>query len=198
MIFLTKTKINYVIPIKKDIKIRLSNSLRTRKSEQIFAYLNNGECIENLGELWGYEVKISAYRNEKRELKVLISSSGNSCDLFKIYRKRWSIEKLFHHIKSRGFNIESTYIVNEARLSKLIAAIMIATAILVKNGHIKEQSFPIKIKIIKDIPTKEHSLFLYGLLHLKNAFNLGYKKLKSAILKIFCNPCVISDSMEDL
>lgn len=83
------------------------------------------------------------------ELLILIGK-GDAQTLFKIYRKRWSIEVFFQSIKKRGFNIENTHLKDLEKIKKLLFLTAIAFA------------FCLKIRIWKHQTTKPISLKSHG------------------------------------
>ena len=87
------------------------------------------------------------------------------------YRKRWCIEVLFQSFKERGFDLESTHLKCNKKLSKLLVFVSIAVALCVKVG----MYFHKKVQSIK---TKKHgykanSFFRTGL-------NIVRRSLKNA------------------
>jgi hypothetical protein len=67
--------------------------------------------------------------------------------LGQVYRKRWTIETVFHSFKKRGFDLESTHIKAPERLKKLVALVSIAFVICNSLGiyqHEKVQKIKIK------------------------------------------------------
>ena len=65
------------------------------------------------------------------------------------YRKRWSIEVLFQSFKERGFDLESTHLKCNDKLSKLLVFVSIAVAICVRVGEFHHQK-------VQNIKTKKH------------------------------------------
>lgn len=64
-----------------------------------------------------------------------------------IYRNRWCIEVLFQNFKERGFDLESTHLKCDKKISKLLVFVSLAVAICVKVGeyhHKKVQKIKIK------------------------------------------------------
>lgn len=62
------------------------------------------------------------------------------------YAKRWGIETLFGALKSRGFNLESTHVVQAQRLSKLLALLAIAFCWAFAAGAWLAEHKPLKLK----------------------------------------------------
>ncbi len=59
----------------------------------------------------------------------------------KTYKKRWSIEVLFGHLKKKGFNLESTHMTDKKKIDKLIAVVSLAFLFTIGWGILlKEQN----------------------------------------------------------
>lgn len=65
------------------------------------------------------------------------------------YRRRWCIEVLFQTFKERGFNLESTHLQCNKKLSKLLVFVSIAVALCVKIGEYHHGK-------VQKIKTKKH------------------------------------------
>lgn len=168
--FLINNHLKFVIPLKMDHKIRLTKGLRTLTIKRIFSDVKALEYRACSGVLWNRKVNFTAYRNDKSELMVLVSSIEIEQDIFALYKFRWSVERLFLHLKSGGFDIEKSHIVKLDRFEKLLVIAAIASALIVKNGLIQNALNPIRIKRHKTIERQLFSLFTYGFDHIKNAF----------------------------
>ncbi|KIJ88337.1 transposase, partial [Rickettsia asembonensis] len=151
-------------------KIRLEKSLKTITIVKIFNDLKALEYKVCSGVLWDKKVNFAAYKNDKSELMVLVSSIEIEVDIFALYRYRWSIERLFKHLKSGGFDIEKSHLVNLDRFEKLLVVAAITSGLIVKNGLIQNALNPIRIKSYKTIEKQLFSLFTYGFDYIKNAF----------------------------
>ncbi|MFN7100782.1 MAG: IS4 family transposase [Flavobacterium sp.] len=77
------------------------------------------------------------------------------------YRRRWCIEVLFQTFKERGFDLESTHLQCNKKLSKLLVFVSIAVALCVKIGEYHHGKIQ-KIKIKKH-GYKTNSFFRKGL-----------------------------------
>lgn len=168
--FLINNHIKFAIPLKRDNKIRLEKSLKTLSIVKIFNDLKALEYKVCSGVLWDKKVNFAAYKNDKSELMVLVSSIEIEVDIFALYRYRWSIERLFKHLKSGGFDIEKSHLVNLDRFEKLLVVAAITSALIIKNGLIQNALNPIRIKSYKTIEKQLFSLFTYGFDYIKNAF----------------------------
>lgn len=96
-----------------------------------------------------------------------------------VYRQRWSIEVLFQSFKERGFDLESTHLKCNEKLSKLLVFVSLAVAICVKVGEHYHQK-------VQEIKTKKHgykanSFFRKGL----NLLREGLKNPKEAFIRFW-------------
>jgi hypothetical protein len=73
--------------------------------------------------------------NEKGEIEFLIVASDVPAPLCD-YGLRWSIENLFSGLKSRGFDLEATHLVEQERLSRLLWVLTIAFCWCVAVGSV--------------------------------------------------------------
>lgn len=75
--------------------------------------------------VWGMEL-FFGYKNIKhgrnQQLYVVSNKFGGK-DALEWYRRRWSIEVLFGHLKKRGFNLEDTHLTNGKKLEQLMAIV---------------------------------------------------------------------------
>ena len=190
--FLLKNKIYFVIPLKKDHKIRIKNELRTITVKKTFNDLNPLEYKTLEGVLWDKNVNFSAYKNDKNELMVLVSSLEIETNIFALYKYRWSIERLFKHLKSGGFDIEKSHLIILERFEKLLVVAAIASALIVKNGLIQNTLNPIPIKRQKvtntTITKQVFSLFTYGFDHIKYFFTKNTKAIANLMQTILEPP----------
>ena len=182
--FLIRKQIKFAIPLRKDMLIRIKNSLQTKPVGDSFNYLKPLEYIEIEAILWNYPVKLSAYKNEKKELMVVAANADIDVSIFALYKFRWSIERLFKHLKSAGFDIEKSHITNPDRFVKLVAVCAIASAIIIKNGLIQNQLNPIRIRTRKTNPKQLVSFFTYGLDHIRNCLKQAKIKAKKLLKRI--------------
>lgn len=78
-----------------------------------------------------------------------------------LYRHRWCIEVLFQTFKQRGFDLETTHIKGNEKLSKLLVFVSIAVAITLKTGQYLHQK--VKMIKVKKHGYKANSFFRKGL-----------------------------------
>lgn len=56
---------------------------------------------------------------------LIIASNRKPSEALSDYRKRWTIEKLFGRLKTKGFNFEETHLTEYEKIKKLIALVVI-------------------------------------------------------------------------
>ncbi|MDP0562331.1 MAG: transposase [Candidatus Endonucleobacter sp. (ex Gigantidas childressi)] len=89
---------------------------------------------------WHSKKKVSGiplYIAARRTLKVLliVVATKKPGSIIDDYSKRWSIETMFGNLKSRGFNLESTNMINLDRMDKLMGLLTIAVVWCLLVGH---------------------------------------------------------------
>lgn len=182
--FLQENHIPFCIPLRKDMRIRFTNSLLVRTTEKSFNYLKPQEYAERAGILWGFSVKFATYRNSKNELMVVAASADIDANIFALYRFRWAIERLFKYLKTAGFDIEKSHMTNPERFAKLLAILAVATSLIIKHGLIENDITPIKIRNCKGAKTQLFSLFTSGLDSLKHCLKKGLRTFSRICKKI--------------
>lgn len=144
---------------------------------------NKIKIESSIRRIYNTRVYLHIRLNDKNE-RIYLVSNKSGISAFKLYTKRWTIENMFGHLKSKGFNLESSRLTKTNRLSNLFLLMSIAYTITVKLGNFINSFKPIKTKIIKehnrDRQTKEFSLF-----------NLGYNFLKNILMNYLTNAVVI-------
>lgn len=125
-------------------------------------------CLPKLMQLWGMPVYVGGKRltgkNQSGHPQFLIVISNQVGDLLEDYRKRWKIETLFQAFKGRGFDLESSRLVDWSRLWAWFGFLSFALLWCLKTGEFLEGRSP--------LPLKRHgrraqSIFRRGLDHLQ-------------------------------
>jgi hypothetical protein len=173
------------------IRIRASDRLGDDKKRlcaaKLFAHLQVGqrEVLSGRRWVWGRSVYVAALRLDDGELLVVISSDSPAT-IISDYAKRWGIETLFGMFKTRGFCLESTHLVGQERLSKLLALMSLALVWAIKTGEWLHQHHPIKLKK-HGRPAK--SLFRYGFDYLRSIvtdLDLKYSQFLHSLQFLSC------------
>lgn len=160
--YLKKHKIPFFIRIKtnaittnaqgKEVDIRL-----------LFLGLKPGEyrILEGERKLWGNELYLAGIRLTKNGELLIVTTNESPENALSIYLLRWKIETLFASLKTRGFRLEETHIINLVRLKKILALLTITFCWAYKTGEWRIKNHE-EIKIKKH-GRKEKSIFRHGL-----------------------------------
>lgn len=120
--------------------------------------------------IWGHPIRVVFVKKRKSidgALFLAVSAEDFKPCWIKKYKNRWSIERMFLSMKTKGFNVERTHLMHPDRLETLILVVSIAFALAVKAGRF--------LKTIRKIPIKKHgrrlySIFTYGLNWIKETW----------------------------
>jgi len=170
--WLSKKKIHFIMRIKQ-------NSIINGKSYvfQEFNMLKIGEIKTIHATLWETQYVITGMKINTGELLILASNNFVGQETCVLYKQRWTIETLFKNLKTRGFNIEDTHMIDTEKLQKLMYIAALATLITVKTGILRNMQIPI---LIKKHGRSLYSLFTYGLDFLRSVI---LKKTQKSITK---------------
>jgi hypothetical protein len=109
-------------------------------------------------------VAVEALRLDDGELLVVIGPL-KAQGLVKDYALRWGLETWFGIFKTRGFCLESTHLIDDERLSKLLGLLTLALGWARQTGLGLHQWQPIEIK---KHGRRAKSLFRLGLDYLRH------------------------------
>src|SRR5215217_2932107 len=87
--------------------------------------LNQPLMFEKARKIWGLELFVSGMRLASGEYLIVVAGQYAPTAI-EDYAKRWEIETLFGCLKSRGFRLEETHVIEPERLKKLIALLALA------------------------------------------------------------------------
>jgi hypothetical protein len=146
--WLKNEKIEYVMCLRSSQNIANSRGTST-KGIDLFRDLKPGTLM-NLGERKinkkkSYYAYIVGIRTKSGEL-IIIACSAAIKDGSAIYKLRWGIETMFRSLKTGGFNLEDTHIVDPDRLETLLAIVAISHTISSKIGVILLKDNDLKLK----------------------------------------------------
>jgi hypothetical protein len=172
-----KTTIGFIQRCKESTIIKLGELKITIKQLYQKLHKHGDTYIANkIYRAFGLRVYISMHLNERNEYVFLVSDKQHK-NPFTLYKRRWNIEILFAKLKTVGFNIESTHIIDHTRLFNLLQLVSIAYAICCKVGVIYNLKIkPIKIKKFKNIHNNQFELRMQ-----LSIFKLGFELLKNFI-----------------
>ena len=180
--WLNGNHIRYYIRVKENFWVKIPSTGKMAKVSWMFNFLKVGEVVSmhKIYYINGQACYLSAGRvkgrDGKPELQVIISFNKPE-DALQTYRRRWQIETMFRAMKSAGFNMEDTHLVDMERIEKLLLLVMMAFVWCYNVGEFVHRNLkPIKIK---KHGRKAVSIFRYGLdivteflLRRRNEFNI--------------------------
>lgn len=183
--WLDSKQIPFVIRIKENFVVYDAESSNSSiPLALLFASLKKNKIRTLQVNMWGKMRKISAKRLDDGSLLILTTNlllSGEA--LCNLYKQRWAIETIFKALKTKGFNIEDSHMVNLEKLAKLFFVATLAAIIAIKSGLIRHQKKPI---IVKNHRRSLFSFFSYGLDYLRfNLFKHTSQCLDRFLKKVF-------------
>ncbi len=120
--------------------------------------------------LWGHALFASVEHAKGAKEPMIVVSNEPFPNPLSLYRWRWGIETLFGCLKSRGFRMEDTHMVESIKIEKLIFILAIAFCWAYKTGELKAREKPIVIK--------KHGR------RAKSIFRLGLNLIRSILLRV--------------
>lgn len=144
--FLKDQKIVFIIRIKENTLVERPRTSHKTSAKEVCKRIKNNrkKRFKGLFNIWGIELYMSAARNDKGELMVLVSSTDDR-QVFKKYLKRWSIETLFKYLKTHGFNLEDTRISKSAGLEGLFFILTLAVTWTLVVSQSLRRADPLKV-----------------------------------------------------
>lgn len=171
--FLIQEDIPFLIRVKHNF---LAEGIRNGYAVPISMLLKNlgkKKVIENYSVvLWKHRLFASVeFAKGAKEPMIVVSNRQFSTPL-KLYRWRWGIETLFGCLKSRGFRLEETHMMEPEKIEKLLFILAIAVCWAYKIGELKARKVPIPIK---KHGRKEKSIFRIGLDLIRQVLFVGHE-----------------------
>ena len=115
--------------------------------------------------VYGVPLRVCAVRDQDGHV-LYVATLGRGQDAMQNYAKRWSIESLFKHWKSAGFDLEATHLTHPDRIGTLLGVLTIAYVWAWKVGEEANEQAPIPVLAHGRLAV---SMIRYGLDHLKTA-----------------------------
>lgn len=186
--------VKFVIKIKCNSKIYYNK--RYKRALKSFRSLRRGSIRTLKCTLWDLELTIVGYKHTDGEVYILATNGAPNLAV-DLYSIRWQIESMFLCLKSNGFNLEDTHMVDANKLELLFGLLAILTCWNCKIGCWFHAIKPIKIKN-HDRP--EQNLFHYGMTMISTILNnvLDYANDFRNILRILEKPHLIDRSSHDM
>lgn len=159
--FLIEQDIPFIIRVRSN---SMANGIRNNYPVPIIKLidqLGHKKCILNhIVYLWKNRLFASIeYHKRAKEPMIVVSNKEFSSPL-ELYKCRWGIESLFGCLKSRGFRMEDTHMIEPKKIEKLLFILSIAVCWSYKIGELQARKTPI---LVKNHGRKHKSIFRVGL-----------------------------------
>jgi hypothetical protein len=183
---LAELNIRFYFRIKENMLVYVPKR-GVRKAYQLFNYLPLFGCahpnrIVQVGTQWVY-LSGAKVPNKTGYIEfVIIATPCFDPGALTVYKDRWQIETAFRSLKSSGFNIEDTHLIDLERISKMLYLLCIAFIWAYRTGIYRHQN--IKPIIIKKHGRKAYSFFKYGLVFIAHALLCGIMRDLEIAIKI--------------
>lgn len=187
----------YLIKEKIPFYIRIKNNAITTNSRGkevdirlLFLDLKPGEhrVLFDKRKLWGNELYLAAILLSREDDLLIVATNEETESAIKIYSLRWKIETLFASLKTRGFRLEETHVVDLERLKKILALLTVAFCWAFKVGLWRIENRE-EIKLKKH-GRKEKSIFRHGLDWIRKEI-WGSKVQLVKLLKVVINKLLL-------
>lgn len=143
----------YVLRIKKNVLIGGKSAYSHAKSR--------GRKPSERQNVFGLSLFFSCKKMKKggRDTHLLlVSNSFQGKEALKLYKRRWGIERLFGHLKKKGFDLEATHMTKDYKLETLFAVVTLAFTYSYAWGcHLRKSG------VKTNATSKRKSLFRLGL-----------------------------------
>ena len=148
--YLVEQKLHFVIRL----KAKMYFDLQTYEGKKRTSLKYFNKYVEQFGiyaipmKLNGCEYSFVIIKNPKHDPKepyiYFISDLKDAKAIAKHYLKRWKIESAFKHLKTNGFNIENANLKDDLKIELLMAIVVFAYVVAVKEGLLKMNTIKMK------------------------------------------------------
>ncbi|WP_161882483.1 transposase [Deinococcus alpinitundrae] len=152
---------------RRAIRIRQDTILDELRADEWFDDVQHGEfrVIAEKAQVFGEWMRVVATRSPSGDL-VIIATDFGLRETWTLYKLCWSIGCTFGSLKSRGFDLEPTGLIQPKRLERLFGLAILAWVSLLRVGIWLHEVKPIKVLAHG---LKAMSLVRYGAERLRNA-----------------------------
>lgn len=127
--WLQKERIPFLMRLRQSDRIANAEGQLT-KGENLFRHVRFDEMLDlGLRKVFNTTMGICATRTRAGELLILGYCEGlDGQAALAMYRKRWNIETGFEKLKTHGFHLESTRLLGDGKIERVMAALALAAA----------------------------------------------------------------------
>lgn len=159
--FLLEYKIPFIIRVKGCFKVSgIQEGADEVRLDTLCKGLGLKRILNRPITLWDLQLYVSIEKKKNAKEAMIVVSNITFKNALKLYKRRWEIETMFGCLKTRGFRMEDTHIVDPDKIERLIFVLAIAFCLAYRIGDIKAREVPIPLKT-HGRPAK--SLFRRGL-----------------------------------
>jgi len=118
--WLDENGIAYVLRLRKNTQVNGKDAKKYRSTRKAKSHETK--------EIFGLQLYFGCKFISKGRADYLyvISNRFEPLEALEIYKRRWSIEVLFGHLKKKGYNLENTHMSDRQKIDKLIAVLTLA------------------------------------------------------------------------
>ena len=156
--FLVDQEIPFFIRVKENRLVEWGRI--HRHIGNFFKHLKVGEKRHTQHRFDGHLLYFAGTRSKEGELVIVVSNQDLETKILDTYRKRWTIELMFRHCKTNGFNLEDTHLKDLRRLEGLFAVVVSALTLVFLVGLKEELSLTTPYK--KTVKAPAFSTFRRG------------------------------------
>lgn len=188
--FIGKDWFRWLLKMKIDFRIRVKENTQVTNAKgelvaamNLFRHLpvNQALGLTTPRQMWGLQIFLSGMRLESGQYLLVVTPQFAE-EAIPEYGARWEIETLFGCLKSRGFNLEETHLIEAEKVKKLIALLALAFCWAHKVGEWLHEQKAIKVKKHGRLAK---SIFRRGLDHLQEVvLNLAEKAKQLAFVQL--------------
>ena len=157
--WLNTNDINFTIRVKNNHIVTNHKGKRFRVKKLFYKSSNTARFLKHKINISGVQLYISGMRLPDNIWLIVVTNHDHNDSLAR-YKLRWGIECLFRHLKTKGFNLESTHINSTEKIETLVGLITLTVIWLHKIGETIVIEEPINIKTHG---RKEKSIFRVGI-----------------------------------
>jgi hypothetical protein len=182
--FLTEQKIPFVIRVKQNSMVEIGEGGKLPIG-RLRKWLSQKKVVNYSINLWGLSLYVSIEKRKGAKEQMIVVSNCKFEDPLGTYRRRWEIETMFGCLKTRGFRMEDTHIIDPDKIEKVMFVLAIAFCWAYRIGDIRDRVQAIEVKTHG---RKARSLFREGLNLIRRAI-LGRWILKKFKRLLSCFTC---------
>ncbi|HMB63781.1 MAG TPA: transposase [Eudoraea sp.] len=168
--------IHFVIRLKKGIYHQQIDAAPGKTWEQMQQKLRDNKKKKRISKpitLGGVNYRYVITRNPKAggkgedEFLYLLTTLSSAETAISQYALRWQIEVLFRHLKSNGFDLESTRVEGKYKREVMMQMLCLVYLLAIREGLLFYQRYPkarqVKMDYARKVKTLVHSVFRQGL-----------------------------------